>query len=297
MAKSNSFFGLRRGSTKTLTFQVNNGQQITKDRVEIVKNPRTLSQMTQRMVMATVSAAYTAMKQICNHSFEGVSYGQETMSKFISVNSKLLRENLSAQTSKFGYNEYRDRGIKVGAYQLSDGSLPAPTFAFTASSGETTIELKLASDAPEDPASANEIAENLGLALGEMVTVCLLFSNAAANGYNFGFVRLRFKKEGDEAVGGENFREYFDVESNMLISDAFASGGSVLVEIDNVDINDASGIARTAIYSRLGAAGWLRSKAVITIPAGMSIAPTASTAIATYPVGTDYVLNGGEVNS
>ena len=48
MAKSKSFFGLRRGSTKSLTFQVLDGVQITKDRVSEVKNPRSVSQMKQR---------------------------------------------------------------------------------------------------------------------------------------------------------------------------------------------------------------------------------------------------------
>lgn len=51
MAKSASFFGLRRGSTKTLTFSVLDGQQITKDRVTEVKNPRTDMQMQQRCLM------------------------------------------------------------------------------------------------------------------------------------------------------------------------------------------------------------------------------------------------------
>lgn len=34
MAKSSTYFGLRRGSTKSLTFSVADGKQITKDRVE-----------------------------------------------------------------------------------------------------------------------------------------------------------------------------------------------------------------------------------------------------------------------
>ena len=45
MAKSTGYFGLRHGSTKSHTFQVVGGQQITKDRVEGGKNPRTLAQM------------------------------------------------------------------------------------------------------------------------------------------------------------------------------------------------------------------------------------------------------------
>ena len=33
----------------------------------------------QRMVMATASAAYAVMKQIVDHSFQGITYGQMNM--------------------------------------------------------------------------------------------------------------------------------------------------------------------------------------------------------------------------
>ena len=41
MAKSANYFGLRTGSTKSHTFSVVDGKQITKDRVEGGKDPRT----------------------------------------------------------------------------------------------------------------------------------------------------------------------------------------------------------------------------------------------------------------
>ena len=71
MAKSNGFFGLRKGSTKNFTFSTLDGKQITKERVIDVKNPRTESQMRQRMLMTTVGAAYRFLKPIADHSFEG----------------------------------------------------------------------------------------------------------------------------------------------------------------------------------------------------------------------------------
>lgn len=86
MAKSSSFFGLRRGSTKSLTFQIVNGKQITKDRVTNVKNPRSYAQATQRSKMAAVADAYRALSTICDHSFESVAYGPESRREFMSVN-------------------------------------------------------------------------------------------------------------------------------------------------------------------------------------------------------------------
>ena len=91
MAKSKGFFGLRSGSTKNFTFSELNGQQITKERVYKVKNPRTLQQMRQRMVMATVSAAYSYLKEICDHSFEGFGVGSPCMSEFMRLNLDALK--------------------------------------------------------------------------------------------------------------------------------------------------------------------------------------------------------------
>ena len=86
MAKSKSFFGLRTGSTKSLTFQVYRGQQITKDRVYRVSNPRTDAQMTQRALIPIVAAARSALKGLIDHSFEGVAYGEASLREFSKQN-------------------------------------------------------------------------------------------------------------------------------------------------------------------------------------------------------------------
>lgn len=88
MAKSKSFFGLRTGSTKSLTFQVYRGQQITKDRVTRISNPRTGSQMVQRALIPIVAASRAALKGLVDHSFEGVPYGDQSLKMFSSLNLK-----------------------------------------------------------------------------------------------------------------------------------------------------------------------------------------------------------------
>ena len=86
MAKSKSFFGLRTGSTKSLTFSVYRGTQVTKDRVTRVANPRTVAQMQQRSKVPLVAAARAALAGLVDHSFEGVPYGQASLQKFSSLN-------------------------------------------------------------------------------------------------------------------------------------------------------------------------------------------------------------------
>ena len=86
MAKSKSFFGLRTGSTKSLTFQVLRGEQITKDRVYRVSNPRSEAQMAQRALIPIVAAARTQLKGLVDHSFEGVAYGEPSLREFSAQN-------------------------------------------------------------------------------------------------------------------------------------------------------------------------------------------------------------------
>ena len=120
MAKSKSFFGLRSGSTKSLTFQVYRGEQITKDRVYRVSNPRTEAQMTQRALIPIVAAARSALKGLVDHSFEGVAYGEASLKEFSKQN---LRAGALSVTS------YSPNGVSNPGFAdliVSNGSINLP---------------------------------------------------------------------------------------------------------------------------------------------------------------------------
>ena len=117
MAKSKSFFGLRTGSTKSLTFQVYRGQQITKDRVTRISNPRSDAQMRQRAIIPIVAASRAALKGLVDHSFEGVAYGEQSLKKFSELN---LRAGALEVVS------YSPNGVSNPGFaelQVSSGSL------------------------------------------------------------------------------------------------------------------------------------------------------------------------------
>lgn len=90
MAISKSFFGLRRGSTKSLTFSILNGRQVTKDRVAFVKNPNTIAQRLQRMKFLAMQLILNAgLGDIIDHSWENKRYGSESRQYFASKALKL----------------------------------------------------------------------------------------------------------------------------------------------------------------------------------------------------------------
>ena len=122
MAKSKSFFGLRTGSTKSLTFQVYRGQQITKDRVYRVSNPRTEAQMKQRSIIPIVAASRAALKGLVDHSFEGVNYGNDSLKKFSELNlrsGQLVVESYAPN----GYSNPGFANLVVSKGSLSDGGV------------------------------------------------------------------------------------------------------------------------------------------------------------------------------
>ena len=120
MAKSRSFFGLRTGSTKSLTFQVYRGQQITKDRVYRVSNPRTEAQMTQRALIPIVAAARSALKGLVDHSFEGFQYGEASLKEFSALN---LRAG-ALKVASYSPNGYSNPGF--ANFIVSKGSINEP---------------------------------------------------------------------------------------------------------------------------------------------------------------------------
>lgn len=157
MAHSKNFFGLRRGSTKSLTFQVYRGQQITKDRVTAVANPQTTGQMEQRLKMPIVASSRAVLKSLVDHSFEGVSYGEESLKEF-------SRQNLAkgALTVK----QYVPKGaMDTGLSNLiiSKGSLTPQTFEFYGGSDTSGvsygINIEMENQATTAPTNIAELIE------------------------------------------------------------------------------------------------------------------------------------------
>lgn len=285
MAKSKGFFGLRSGSTKNFTFSELNGQQITKERVNKVKNPRTLQQMRQRMVMATVSAAYSYLKEICDHSFEGFGVGSPCMSEFMRLNIDALKAKAQNDAAVVAFNAFQDKNINPVPFMVSKGSLNeiVPAIANGKLSWSTPKN-----DA--DTTTAEGIYAALGLKEGDMVTFILCggdFVSDAALTFSpqpLAITRLHADKQG--AVS--SLANAFTVESNNL--------GNI-----NVDFNLGSNIVFEAacdklvmgavIISRKAADKWLRSNATMVVKTGIT-ATTVSRQLATYPVERDLILNG-----
>lgn len=297
MATSKSFFGKRRGSTKNFTFAVFNGKQVTKEKAEQVKNPRTLAQMRNRMILTTSSAAYAAMKEIVDHSFQGFVYGLQNMSRFQSVNNKLLRANLQAATSQFAFANYGDARVLPGAYVISEGSLaPIPSAMFAcAITGADSVAFTLQPGVTAERLTADAIIAALGLQVGELATLCFLADCGTDAGYKFGFIRLTVKAAGSVQLTAQNLTDYFDIESNAPVAITSVVDGTAVITATIDGVRADGGLCYGCIHSANENGSWKRSDTTMTIANGTLLEPTATQAIATYPVGGSKILNNGDI--
>lgn len=217
MARSKSFFGLRRGSTKSHTYSILNGQQITKDRVQTVANPKTQKQQFQRAIMATVMAAYSEMKAIEDHAFQGKKKGSENQREFMSRNLVAMRnaflqyqsEGTAAASQKFWAVGPKTPTVLPCEWIISHGTMEEQTF-LTYEDGDFSFRTLNFNGYTEESGgfsgTLGDLADSLGILPGMQITfICINATNgpriyqvdpANFGGYHdfkFRYCRLAFK--------------------------------------------------------------------------------------------------------
>lgn len=296
MAQSKSFFGLRRGSTKTLTFSVYNGKQVTKDRVIDVKNPRSSMQMKQRAIMATALRGYSALKVICDHSFEGITYGQKSMNYFVSENARMIRAaapNVNLSLSK---------GNSVSnAYIISKGSLPEVKVAVE----DTSFIIPIAPYADKSYSYGDLFAKLGATQIGDMITFVQLVDNKGGNASIY-WVRITLTEANmkktvsdnesqlilDDLVEGVDFEtniDNFSAENfKLYANNSQESQRNIEFEPDTTEVNSSFGV----ILSRKYDTKWLRSSSTMVNLLGTW---NYDEALASYPESGEKILNGGNM--
>ena len=286
MAQSKGFFGLRKGSTKSLTFSVLDGKQITKDRVYDVKNPRTEAQMRQRMLMTTIGAAYKTLKSIADHSFEGYSSGMQCMRQFNSRNLNRFKQAAAAKGS-VAFNEYKDGDINPMPFILASGSLPGFAFKFDETSNLEIVGEKEGADFT----TAEGIYAALGVQRNDLITFCTVIGEGATtNGVysykaeNFNIVRLYCDKSGKVTKPADAFT--ISTNNDQASITMSTAANAITIKTGAADFG-------AVIQSRKNDSGWLRSDAVMIVAEDVISGVKTANQLATYPVGTELILNNG----
>ena len=267
MAKSKSFFGLRRGSTKSHTYSILNGQQITKDRVQAVANPKTQKQQFQRAIMASVMAAYSEMKEIEDHAFQGKKKGSENQREFMSRNLVAMRNaflqyqdnNTAVANQKYFAVGPKTPTVLPAEWILSHGTMEEQGFLTYEDGNHTLITPSITSYhelSSGYESTLGEIADNLGIVPGMQITfICVNATNgpriyevdsadyAGYHDFKFRYCRLAFKYFDRNEVVGSATQDLDELYFNFLekVIDKSRSTPSVVHELEESYVIPQSG--------------------------------------------------------
>lgn len=176
MATSNTggAFGFLRKSIASIVYSVSTAsiqgikKQVARSKPTSVRNPRTISQIVQRMKVVPAQLFYQAFEKAAgsvennplSHSFQGVAYGNKNKLRFM---------QLAMQGDP---KAYVPKGINFpvpGVYQVSEGSLPSlPSGVSSSGSNEllaTTVSISLD--------QMNRL-QNFGVQAGDQITCVAL---------------------------------------------------------------------------------------------------------------------------
>ena len=271
-------------------------QQVVRSLAEQVSNPRTTSQMANRMVMSTVMQAAKYFHDIIDHSFDGTPVGQPSISKFISQNYGVLAKGTGL------YNEYQEKGVKMNPYILSKGTLQYNEKIFF---GQCKFDESSAFGCwgiciqnGEKQITVGQLREIIGGGAEDGYVTCInLYGDSS---HPAGYVRYRVNPE---LADSQNvFDANYDPIENLFVTEG--NGGYVRIIVEsganqnmrlqiflgtgNVNQPDYCG----AIWSKKINGSWKHTSCQLHEGEEAS---NYDTALATYPVGTEQFLNGGDL--
>lgn len=269
MSKGNMLLGHARGKVGSLVFSRADGKQIVRSRAEVVKNPRTESQMIQRIMLNTIAQAYSTMKVIVDHSYQGVAEGQQSMSMFMQRNLNLIRQHVAEQKAagkSFDnikeFSALKSNNFALNAYEIAKGKLPVinPTLK----QSKTTAAITL------DANTYEGVINQYGLQRGDQITFVAVIREGVSKR---AFAYARVILDPRDANGNELPLSTKFVENGKVVSPSDRNEGtfSTLNYADS-ELEYGFGaleveiIGTAVIVSRRGNDGtWQRSNATLVI--------------------------------
>ena len=267
-----------------------------------MKNPRSAAQMKQRAIMATALRGYSALKEICDHSFEGITYGQKSMNYFVAENARMIRSS----APNVNLSSYKEISVP-NAYIISKGSLVGPRIL--SGTQDTNQAFGIAISHSTSYTYGSFMAKLGATLVGDMVTFVHLVGNPGSDASVY-WLRMKLTNENSSKVITVSSSEVnvlsfltegVDFETNI---DNFSVGDFPIMlstgeDNDGITIGQkqdtsAQHISQSmgVILSRKSDSTWLRSSNTMV---NMWDTYNYNEALATYPENGEKILNGGNM--
>lgn len=284
MAKGNMFLGMSRGSVGDVTFYRNRGNQVARARNRAPMNPKTEAQTIQRMILATASKAYSRMKGIVDHSFQGVQYGGVSQSYFLKRAMEDIRNWVSQTITITGEYPaalrnplaYRGLSYPTNAHEsgvgllISEGSIPSvqPNIV-TPEGGDPIVTGWGGVLHSETPVTVGEVLSMFNAQAGDQITIVGLRETSAGQ-FTLLASRYVIKSDASAADLAEPWDGSFDLDSMdqtktldggiQLVPYTTAPYNGLNVSLKKVPSGEKLGLtASSVIISRKVGESWQRS--------------------------------------
>lgn len=271
MAKGIAINGMLRGKLGGVVYSRVNGEQISRVKAEVVKNPKTTAQMAQRAIFATATQAYSLMKPIVDHSREGVKYGSKTQQMFMKDALALLRTRAAADDGNFLIPNVA--ALMANPYIISKGSLSSPkNIAYNSDTDYITIpNMNNVEIAGNLCVTVKSWCDALGINKGDQITLVAIVKDDAQqiigtyagrdyrrNKFLYARITVKATANDEDVVYNKNISKWGDAVIIEGISDTeFNVGG---VEANKMEFNYQNAmLAFACIRSAKVEGKWLRS--------------------------------------
>lgn len=158
-----------------------------------VSNPNNYSQRYNRVILSTMARAYSVLRPICDHSFEGVSGASRNQKEFAKVNMPILQEGASS-----GNGAFNPKGVYtalVNDYCVSKGSLPRFETALSGSGAGLIIGLLFPTAVPtiDSIPKVGAFFDAMGWEDSGQITICWCETEDDDAIMRFNYARYVFK--------------------------------------------------------------------------------------------------------
>lgn len=241
-----------------------NGQTIIRE-IVTPKNPQTQGQMIQRIIMKTVMTAYSRMKAITDHSFEGISPGQATMSEFMRLNLNSIREGVAVEIANgrglddiYAFTPLKSETLAPNAYIISKGSLPRVYAVANTSPGYTASVENISGN------TYGDVINSLGLQRGDQLTFIAIQGTNPQNA-EFFYARIILDPRNEDGTEAPLTTEFIN-NSQIVLPNPRNEGAFNTLTYDAINTKISYGFNRRpmldagVIVSRRDISGsWMRS--------------------------------------
>lgn len=275
MARSNTggTRGFLRGKVANDLYQV--GHRADGTKVQLVRsveesriNNNTMPQAMARMQMALCMGSLAQYKEIVDHSFEGVPYGQLSIAHFVHLNIPAIQDDCKNHWSDYFLWDYPIKGTpepKAGSWIMSQGSLTIPNFITRHSTSYYGKNSGILLNFGQANLTKGRMKEILSLADKDYMTH-LAFAEGSVSRYSrLVYFRLYLNPDfpDNEIITPQNYTQVFTYDGNCEWRSSFdAAAGTFWYYIDTDDLEQVDAFTVSCnIMSRWNGVVWQRNTA------------------------------------